>query len=484
MLALPPFRGMDEFDHAYRAVAVAHGQWLSPGRTAADGRGELLTVTPGIVRDAGPACAQLQYTGHDNCHAASVRSDGTVTVASAAARYNPVFYWVVGTAARPFDGVAALYAMRLAGAVLCSLTLALAAWATGQWARTRWPLVALVATLTPVAAYSTVVAAPNGIEACAAVAVWSCLVGLVGVPAATRRRLILVAALTALPLAGVRGLGPLWLAAALVTWLVQVGPRAAWQVLRCHPRLSLAASTVVVGVTLAATVWTLRVGSMELETGDVALTDPWRNTALAVPLWFLQSVAAFPYRDQPAPMVVYAAGGLAVLGLLVLGWHSADRRLRWTLTVAFALALGLPFALQVHVYEAAGDIWQGRYGWPLSLGVLVLAGYALDRRPPTRRTGGPVLLVGGLLWVLAHAVSTTDVLVDELRSSPLSGDPRWVTGPPWLVPVLTVLGVLAWCRSTSAPWRAGPDRTALRDLAVESPSSRPLVTPSLAPDHG
>ena len=29
ILALPPFRGADEFDHAYRAAAVAHGEFIA-----------------------------------------------------------------------------------------------------------------------------------------------------------------------------------------------------------------------------------------------------------------------------------------------------------------------------------------------------------------------------------------------------------------------------------------------------------------------
>ena len=67
-LALPPFRGTDEFDHAYRAAAVAGGQWRPSGEIAAHGRGELVTVPRSLVSAAEPVCSSYPYTGHDNCH--------------------------------------------------------------------------------------------------------------------------------------------------------------------------------------------------------------------------------------------------------------------------------------------------------------------------------------------------------------------------------------------------------------------------------
>ena len=41
VLTVPPFRGIDEFDHAYRAAAVAHGQLVPSSRPVG---GEELTV--------------------------------------------------------------------------------------------------------------------------------------------------------------------------------------------------------------------------------------------------------------------------------------------------------------------------------------------------------------------------------------------------------------------------------------------------------
>lgn len=457
ILALPPFRGIDEFDHVYRAASVADGHWLPSGERPEDGRGELVRVPPGIVRDAEPACSSLSYTGPDNCSASEAVAPGVVTVGSGAARYNPVFYSVVGTVAQPLDGAPAMYLMRVVNAILCSLLLAAAAGGTTLWARTRWPLVALFGVLTPVALYSTAVPGPNGVEMCGAAGLWVALLGFESVDPAMRRRLLVLATVCAVPLTLVRGLGPLWLAViVLVAWL-HIGPRRTFTLLRETPRTTAACLLGLGAVVLAAVGWILGVDALAPEETVVA-GDPVGQTLRQVPAWFLQSLAAFPMRDEPAPPVVYVTAGLVVLGLLAAGFVRADRRGRLVLLVAFGLALLIPIGLTVLTYDAAGVIWQGRYGWPVSMGVVLLAGALLDRRPPVHRWTGPALVTGGLLWATAHVVSVTDLAIDEGRGI-LAGDDRWWTLPPWELAMLALAGVACWGFSTVRARNESPRST-------------------------
>ena len=80
-------------------------------------------------------------------------------MADAAATYNPGFYLLVGTVTKPFHGAAALEATRVVTALVCALLAAAAGWVLALWARTRWPVVALVTALTPVLVFSASVAA-------------------------------------------------------------------------------------------------------------------------------------------------------------------------------------------------------------------------------------------------------------------------------------------------------------------------------------
>jgi hypothetical protein len=243
-------------------------------------------------------------------------------------------------------------------------------------------------------------------------------------------------------------------------------------VVTTHPGTSVLAVAVMVASAAAGSAWTLLSGSLTLEPIG-PFRDPVGGTLGQVPLWFFQSIAAFPTRNEPAPTLVYAAGGVAVLGLLVAGFARASARDRWVLAATFLLAVAVPFVLQLRAYSTAGPIWQGRYGWPLSMGVLLLGASALDERPPRHRVAPALLGCLAGLWLLAHVVSTVAVVTQELRSSPLAGDGRWFLPDPALIAVLSVSGVLAWCVGA---WRAARLSTAPADLPVV-----PHATPEPVP---
>jgi hypothetical protein len=207
--AVPAFRGLDEFDHAYKAAAVARGQLYDSGATRA-GDGRLVSVPRDLVAAARDACTSRPYTGDDSCRPTRTQADGLVTVDSSAAAYNPAYYAVVGTVALKFSGTWALVAMRGATILLCALMLGWAAAVTARWARTGWPFVTMAVGLTPVLLYSTTIVSPNGLQYAGAVLVWSSMLGLVDDQLPARRFLPAVTAGAAVTVA-THTTGPLWL---------------------------------------------------------------------------------------------------------------------------------------------------------------------------------------------------------------------------------------------------------------------------------
>ncbi len=308
--------------------------------------------------------------------------DGRVEVASAAATYNPAFYWVVGTAAAPFEGDAALYAMRIAAALLCAVLLAAAGWVTTLWARTYWPLAALVAAVTPVMVFSISVAAPNGLEMCAALTVWMALLGLHSARARELHAtsLLVTATVGATVLTTLRSIGPLWLLLIVATMLVSLSPKQLLDLVRPRRVLTAICTAVVLAATVASVGWTTSAGTNALEPQTTEVANRWTAALGQLPLWILQGVAAFPRRLDAAPALVYVLVGLTVLVLVVVGFVAAHRRLRVTMVITALLALAVPVALTVPTIRTAGPIWQGRYGLPYHLGLTLLAGLALDVR--------------------------------------------------------------------------------------------------------
>jgi hypothetical protein len=110
-------------------------------------------------------------------------------------------------------------------------------------------------------------------------------------------------------------------------------------------------------------------------------------------------------------------------------------------------------------------LWQGRYTLPYAAGLCLLAAAALDRDGWSPRLKPTLLLVGGLCLAVMHVVSVANVARNELATSPLSGDPRWVAAPVWLVGVLALAGVALWSWAVVHPTPTD-GRVASRDQAV------------------
>ena len=456
IVTVPPFRASDEFDHAYRAAAVARGQWWAPDAPE-NGRGTLVRVPADLVTAAHDQCANLLYTGEDNCNAVpGSEVDGTVLVGSGAGIYNPLYYFVIGTAARPFHGAAALYAMRVVGALLCLLFLGLGAWALSRGRPHAWASVGFLLSLTPVFIYSTVVGAPNGLEMAAALALW-CL--LLRAPEAddpaTQRRMLALAGVAASVVVTLRTLGPLFVILIVLVTLLFHGRRA-WPFIRSHGRFLAVTATLVSLATAAAAAWSVLAGLLN--------GNPEENITRWSPdtivLWPLQTIAAFPLRNEAAPAFVYPVVGGLVCLLFYVGVRAARGPQRLALVAALVVALATPLVLTLVSKGGVGVIWQGRYGLPVAVGFVVIAGLVLDgTRPGPRRMA---LVLGGAGLASATAGSLVRILRDEAGREASMHDGAWHSPPTSLV---IAASIIAWAVLVAAVSAA-----ASRSERVEMPS--------------
>ena len=490
-IVVPPFRGLDEHDHAYRADSVAHGDWNQQHEASPQGWGSFVRVDADLVEQARPICETFPYTTRDNCVGGGEAGDGRVRVASSAAQYNPAFYWVVGTAARPFSGATELYAMRLAAASLCALLLTIAVATIRVWARSSWPLVGLAAAVTPTMLYSTSLVAPNGVEMCAAAVVWCALLGVARCAGDRRMmgRLLTIATVAAFPLVTVRALGPLWMVLIVVTCAVLVRAATLRDLGRQRGtwiRVGLVGTAAVLGG-----LWSLTAGTNDFSP-DGHYDDPmWQVLPKNLVLWVAQSVGAFPARDEMAPLALYAIALILWWLVLFAAVRAAGRRERAALGLAVLLSAAVPCVITALTYASIGPVWQGRYGYPLAMGVWLISGYALDRKPallagfPALRTGRRPLVMVILTIGVTQLIGQFGVLVPQVRKSPLADSDAWIAHPAWLVVLLTCLGTLLlarvgagrsgqrdeWATQRSSVARAAPESTASRAFAMPSASA-------------
>jgi predicted membrane protein DUF2142 len=481
MLVVPPFRGMDEHDHAYKAAAVADGDWGWAHTPSPQDWGAFVQVPSDLPEAAAPICESLPYTTDDNCHGRKI-DDDTTEIASSASQYNPAFYGVVGTVARPFSGATSLYVMRLATALMCAALLGLAAVALRIWSRSPWPVLGLMLTATPMLTYSNSIVAPNGVELCAAAVVWSALLGLCrplrDLPPQVRSRLVVLATVGAVPLVTVRMLGPLWLALILGTVALLL-PREGWRPL-LRSRTTWMCASVVLVFMVGAVGWDLVAKTNALTHAQNYSESPWPLLPQLEVLWLLQAVAAFPARDELAALPLYAIVAVSWWVLLAAALRHGRARFRVSLAVAVGVSLAVPAAMTVLTFASEGTVWQGRYGYPYSLGFCLLCGYALDRAGVApRRT--PLVVAGAtLVWASTQVIGQLGVLLKQSRISPLADTSAWLQPPAWLVVVLTAAaaGLLLLAQLGPRPVR--------RTAGVEPPSDnavRPAQVVGSEPAH-
>lgn len=433
IFAVPPFQGPDEREHAYKAAAVAQGDVALHHRPSR--WGEFMRVPAPLVEAAEPVCVARPHF-RDNCFG-SGEVRGQVEIATAASRYNPAFYAVVGTVARGADGVGSLYLMRLTAAVMCAAMLAAAVAVLGGWARTRWPQVAFLAAMTPTVLFSSSIAGPVGIEMAAAVLAWSAGLALVSARSdlPVPRGVLVAMTAASCVLVTVRTLGPLWFMLIVLT-LVLVGGPARLKPLLKQRAVARAAGLVALATALAVA-WSALARTNAPATGSGGLVlEPSQLIGEWV-VWFLQSVGTFPLRDDPAPLAVYALAFSTWAVLVWASWRAAATPTRLAMAGIVVVSTVLPIAVTVATYAQNGFIWQGRYTYPFAMGFLFLAGWALDRR--TQPPSG-VLVVAGGVFLTCQLMSVLHVYRKELEESPLRSAEAWVRLPGFGLTLLVVAG--------------------------------------------
>ena len=436
-LSLPVFRGIDEFDHVYKAESVAHGSFADAG-PAEHGRGGLVPVPPDVVAAAAARCRAYAYTQPDNCRPVAETGDGLVLVASAASAYNPAYYAIVGTVARPFHGAAAVFVMRTVTAVLAALLLAAAAAVTATWARTGWPLLAVVVAASPVLTYSGAVVSPNGLGYASGILLWASLLGLRVRP---RPLHLGCATLAACVVLCTHSTGFLWLGITLLAVLL-LAPAASWKQTILDLRgPATTAALVGAGALLATLAWIVahKTNAPDAGTGH-GPAMPWGRVPQQLLLWAVQSIAAFPLRDDPAPGPVYGLWLVPFVALLAVGVMQAGRRVRLSMTMMTIVWVSIPVVASLFTYATMAFAWQGRYALVLAVGFPALAAFSLDQRE-VRLSRWPVVATV-VMCALANAWSVGALTAKEAHT-PLGPDLATVVpGAPWLLAVVALAGSL------------------------------------------
>jgi hypothetical protein len=479
-----PYNGAyDENDHVVRAAGVVRGQVLIPPSYGRDDGGFVrvpASLVPPHVMCMAVAAAQPPAT----CLGQPPRDRTLVPEHSRAARYNPVYYVVVGWPLVAFPSMTGVILARLVSAAACAALLASAVVTVWPSRRRRLLLLGLLFAASPMLLSLNGLVNPSGIAIDAAVLLWVVLLRLCGdrppgpdqtvvgldrtgpdpdgerPPGPDRtvadaepdeRRLWARCGLAAATIILARPEGVLLVAVVAALVVVAVGRPA-------RRRVPIVSLSVVAAATVAAGGWIVisRVASFGPGPRPIGwpLPDLIQNIVqFNIDYWLRQTVGLFGYGTIGLPQWTYCAWAAVSGALVFAGFGYAERRrLAYTIVAIPVLCVVAGIAADVHMARVLGYWMQGRYILPIWIGSPLLAAWALPALTDTA-IARRVYACGTAVWLTTNVLGLAAALT-VYRSGKAPG-PQWSPPMGRLIPTAlllfglagTVLGIHTYLKS-------------------------------------
>jgi hypothetical protein len=452
-IATPIWGSPDEFDHATRAYAAVRGEVFVPPAAARRGTGGFVDAPAGWVNSiAHFRCYAFNSSKTADCLPPLTNDATPVRFATGAARYNPVYYLIVGTASLIMSPAHALWGMRLISAALSAFFLT---WAFTSAAASLRPIIAtctVALATTPMVGFLAASVNPNGLEISAAISTW--VNGFLALTASEdSRRTVFVrrAAISAIAVVSTRALSPLWIAVIAVILAIAVASRE--HLLRLA-RISTRWTAAVLLAMVAALAWTYLAKTLLLNVTTkpaafsfaARLRLAWGGYPKQLFLW-RGTVGMFGWLDTAMPLSTVQLWTVAVVLLVLLAVLVSPLRGALAIMALSAAVVVLPTYLEAVNWNTSGPVWQPRYTMPISLGIVLIAGLLLaeSRRWPVARRAQVVL--GTVLCVAASWTNLDGFVVAISRYAVGAGKAISLTGawnPPVPAGVLVAAEALAW----------------------------------------
>jgi hypothetical protein len=395
-ISTPISAAPDEPAHLVKAASVARGEFVGVSDGSPDG--QKVTVPAYVAYSYAQTCYARNEQVTANCSPAETGDVGAMVESrTTAGLYNPVYYLLVGWPSLIFHNATGIYAMRIVSGILASLFLAVALMLISTWRRRRIPTLGFAVAATPMVFFMNGVVNPNSLETTATLAAFTGVLTIVTQKSAPlfveRTVLVIVSAALAV---NARGLSPLWVAFALLAPFLL----ASWPDIRelARRRVIQIGFGVIVVAAIAAVGWILYSEVAGAGSGGQSLAYQEESGVGSSPLRGFEQIligtfdfgqgmiGVFGWLDTAAPSVVFFVWSAFIAVIFAVAIIALRRRaLLFSIVLTAALVL-LPAVLQAIYIHTGGIVWQGRYGLPLL--VCVIVGWAAvisDRFPDVPR---------------------------------------------------------------------------------------------------
>ena len=463
-LATPLFSGPDEPTQVIKAASVAHGE-LSITQAHRYPSPYTIVRVPRIYTESSnyPLCFMFQPTQSAKCagsfppkipitttRTANNRSShppsqmvGALTYVG---RYPPLYYLLVGLPGLLSSTSFSVYLMRtlsdLVSSVLIGVSLCLALDISQSKLRASErdlsirPLftIGVLFAIVPAFQFASSVVNPNGLEAAAALGLWTSIACLkFSRTEIQSKRSVYFCAISACIEGSMRGLSPFWVACSLLVGVLYLGKTRSLEIWSWRYTKVIGAISLI--VCLADSAWIFLANTLEIAGTSCTQNCPslYRNAARAFGntwQYVHQLIGTFGWinliTNNPARNTsifgwefwIYLGVIFTLLTVSVYSWmrtksqgHVTGALLgRSQLSIdaqvvaivgLLCLVVFLPVVIQASQANRFGFIWQGRYVMPLATGLPVL-GLAIAKDGTLTRNLGKI---AGILWGILGCIS-------------------------------------------------------------------------------
>jgi Predicted membrane protein (DUF2142) len=386
-VATPRNAGPDEPAHLIRSAGLVRGDAL--GTASDSGEAVRSFDAPAWAGQPDPGCYAFEPETAASC---ATVIEAKTSPTSSAGSYQIWAHILPGIATLLPGAAKTVWISRLLGAIPPAVLIAAALTRLVRDGK-RLESAALCVAMTPMALFSIAVVNPSGLAIGGAVALW---VGGLNLAAQRPGYEALVAVGWAASMLA-RGDGLMWCAVigGLILALRRESPR------RFVALLSTRARLLMIGSTVAAVGWTLAVqpalvDDPEPTTGLDRLTKMLGETGQHL----TESIGVVGWLDTTIPttmIYLWTASLGVILGVALLG---GARRSLGALGVGAALLVAIPWVLEWSQASQAGLFWQGRYGLPLFVGLIIAVGHVAAGSVDAVRRGTLLSVLGSATWLV------------------------------------------------------------------------------------
>jgi hypothetical protein len=309
----------------------------------------------------------------------------TVSSETYVGRYIPTYYLIVGLVSLIYPNATGVYLMRLISDLLNALFLALGFYVMLRFKGSKNVLLAMAAAVTPACFYWASMVNPNGLEITAAFSSW-----VIGAVLITENDLSNIKKLTNLlllslaALSTIRALSPLW--ALIILVCVVVFKHRQLLNISLFKDLKVALGVFILAL-IYAIIWDLTAGSLIFQNPYVVLTPYyranfferfWLSTKNTI-AYYNQDIAVFDWNDYEAPRWVSLVWTGFIVGVLAWAFKLQSKFERLVGLVLVVLSFLIPVFFNALEGQKFGPWWQGRYGLPYCIGVVIFYAVFVDR---------------------------------------------------------------------------------------------------------